>query len=109
MFRKPTIADIYVDRVRTRLDDSWVPVYSPSTPNIEVGTIARFEGGALKQRGHQISFGLGGDAECIQVDLATGERLGASRKSSGEPSRTRSGLLNSRLGCAEEYRFCQEF
>jgi gamma-glutamyltranspeptidase/glutathione hydrolase len=40
--------------------------FSPDTINL------------LKQRGHQIGFGLGGDAECIQVDLATGERLGAS-------------------------------
>jgi gamma-glutamyltranspeptidase/glutathione hydrolase len=40
--------------------------FSPDTINL------------LKQRGHQVSFGLGGDAECIQVDFATGERLGAS-------------------------------
>lgn len=32
----------------------------------------------LEARGHTISFGLGGDGECIQVDLATGQRLGAS-------------------------------
>ena len=40
--------------------------FSPDTINL------------LKSRGHQVAFGLGGDAECIQVDLATGERLGAS-------------------------------
>jgi gamma-glutamyltranspeptidase/glutathione hydrolase len=32
----------------------------------------------LKQRGHDIRFGLGGDGECIQIDLKTGVRLGAS-------------------------------
>jgi gamma-glutamyltranspeptidase/glutathione hydrolase len=32
----------------------------------------------LRSRGHEISFGLGGDGECIQIDLATGLRLGAS-------------------------------
>ncbi|HEU4624735.1 MAG TPA: gamma-glutamyltransferase [Steroidobacteraceae bacterium] len=32
----------------------------------------------LKARGHAISWGGIGDAECIQIDLETGERLGAS-------------------------------
>lgn len=32
----------------------------------------------LEARGHTIGFGLGGDGECIQIDLATGQRLGAS-------------------------------
>ena len=32
----------------------------------------------LKRRGHEISLGLGGDGECIQIDLPTGMRLGAS-------------------------------
>jgi gamma-glutamyltranspeptidase/glutathione hydrolase len=32
----------------------------------------------LQGRGHEISFGLGGDGECIEIDLANGERLGAS-------------------------------
>ncbi|GFE82970.1 gamma-glutamyltransferase [Steroidobacter agaridevorans] len=32
----------------------------------------------LEARGHTVSFGLGGDGECIQIDLATGQRLGAS-------------------------------
>ena len=32
----------------------------------------------LKSRGHEIAYGLGGDGECIQIDLATGMRLGAS-------------------------------
>ena len=32
----------------------------------------------LKARGHDVAFGLGGDGECIQIDLETGMRLGAS-------------------------------
>jgi len=32
----------------------------------------------LKQHGNNISFGLGGDGECIEVDLESGRRLGAS-------------------------------
>ncbi|HTW38293.1 MAG TPA: gamma-glutamyltransferase [Steroidobacteraceae bacterium] len=32
----------------------------------------------LEQDGYQISRGLRGDGECIEIDLATGERLGAS-------------------------------
>jgi hypothetical protein len=39
-----------------------VPVYSPSTPNIEVGTIARFEDGAFKRRGHLDKILGGSDA-----------------------------------------------
>lgn len=32
----------------------------------------------LQDRGHTLGFGLGGDGECIQIDLETGMRLGAS-------------------------------
>lgn len=32
----------------------------------------------LEARGHTVGFGLGGDGECIQIDLASGQRLGAS-------------------------------
>jgi gamma-glutamyltranspeptidase/glutathione hydrolase len=32
----------------------------------------------LEAKGHTISYGLGGDGECIQIDLATGMKLGAS-------------------------------
>jgi gamma-glutamyltranspeptidase / glutathione hydrolase len=40
----------------------------------------------LEAKGHTISFGLGGDGECIQIDLQTGQRLGASdgRNDSGK-------------------------
>lgn len=32
----------------------------------------------LEAKGHTIAYGLGGDGECIQIDLETGLRLGAS-------------------------------
>jgi gamma-glutamyltranspeptidase/glutathione hydrolase len=32
----------------------------------------------LRSRGHEVVFGLGGDGECIQIDLESGLRLGAS-------------------------------
>jgi gamma-glutamyltranspeptidase/glutathione hydrolase len=32
----------------------------------------------LEAKGHTIAYGLGGDGECIQIDLDTGLRLGAS-------------------------------
>ena len=32
----------------------------------------------LKEQGNNISFGLGGDGECIEIDLDSGRRLGAS-------------------------------
>jgi|HigsolmetaAR201D_1030396.scaffolds.fasta_scaffold01640_6 gamma-glutamyltranspeptidase/glutathione hydrolase len=32
----------------------------------------------LEEKGHSIAYGLGGDGECIQIDLETGMRLGAS-------------------------------
>jgi gamma-glutamyltranspeptidase / glutathione hydrolase len=40
----------------------------------------------LEERGHSIAFGGGGDGECIQIDLETGWRLGASdfRNDSGK-------------------------
>jgi gamma-glutamyltranspeptidase/glutathione hydrolase len=40
----------------------------------------------LESRGHAINYGLGGDGECIQIDLETGQRLGASdgRNESGK-------------------------
>jgi hypothetical protein len=52
MFRKPTIADIYLSEVRAGLDKLQVPVFSPDTPAVRVGTIARFIEGAFDRRGH---------------------------------------------------------
>ena len=57
-----------------RFHHQWIPDrilmernrFSPDTVNL------------LQQRGHSVTFGGGGDGECIQIDLATGERLGAS-------------------------------
>lgn len=65
-----------------RFHHQWIPDrilmerdrFSPDTINL------------LKSRGHTIVFGGGGDGECIQIDLATGVRLGASdaRNESGK-------------------------
>jgi hypothetical protein len=52
MFRRPTIADIYVKEVRTGLGESLVPIYSPSAADVRVGTIGRFSQGQFEQRGH---------------------------------------------------------
>ncbi|HEY4366282.1 MAG TPA: gamma-glutamyltransferase [Steroidobacteraceae bacterium] len=57
-----------------RFHHQWIPDrillerdrFSPDTVNL------------LKARGHDIAFGGVGDGECIQIDLATGTRLGAS-------------------------------
>jgi gamma-glutamyltranspeptidase / glutathione hydrolase len=57
-----------------RFHNQWLPDrvmleknrFSPDTVNI------------LRARGHNITWGGVGDAECIQIDLQTGERLGAS-------------------------------
>ena len=65
-----------------RFHHQWIPDrilmerdrFSPDTVNL------------LKERGHTIVFGGGGDGECIQIDLETGVRLGASdaRNDSGK-------------------------
>jgi len=57
-----------------RFHHQWIPDsilmerdrFSPDTVNL------------LKARGHNIRFGGVGDGECIQIDLPTGARLGAS-------------------------------
>jgi gamma-glutamyltranspeptidase/glutathione hydrolase len=80
-----TVANILINVVDFNLDiqqavnaprfhHQWIPDrlvmernrFSPDTINL------------LQSRGHEVSFGLGGDGECIQIDLATGLRLGAS-------------------------------
>jgi gamma-glutamyltranspeptidase/glutathione hydrolase len=65
-----------------RFHHQWIPDrilmerdrFSPDTINL------------LKNAGHTIAFGGGGDGECIQIDLPTGVRLGASdaRNESGK-------------------------
>jgi hypothetical protein len=52
MFRKPTLADIYVKEVSSGLGESLVPVYSPATADVRVGTIGRFAEGEFDRRGH---------------------------------------------------------
>jgi gamma-glutamyltranspeptidase/glutathione hydrolase len=80
-----TVANILINVVDFKLDiqqavnaprfhHQWIPDrlimerdrFSPDTINL------------LQSRGHTVSFGLGGDGECIQVDLESGLRLGAS-------------------------------
>ena len=80
-----TVANILVNVVDFNLDiqqavnaprfhHQWVPDqlrmersrFSPDTIDL------------LQSRGHEVVFGLGGDGECIQIDLETGLRLGAS-------------------------------
>lgn len=70
MFRDPTLADIYVKRLGA-IDGASVPVYEPWTPDIRVGTIARFEKGAFTRRGHLDTRVEGGHDEFReQVPLA---------------------------------------
>jgi hypothetical protein len=52
LFRKPSIADIYVKQLRTQLDQRLVPVYPPDAGNLRVGTIGRFTEGRFDTRGH---------------------------------------------------------
>ncbi len=80
-----TVANILINVVDFNLDiqqavnaprfhHQWIPDqlrmerdrFSPDTINL------------LQSRGHEVVFGLGGDGECIQIDLETGLRLGAS-------------------------------
>ena len=60
MFRKPTIADIYIHELTTRLDRSYVPVYPLDVGGMGVGTIGRFRNGEFDRRGHLADV-LGGD------------------------------------------------
>ena len=52
MFRKPTIADIYIHELQTRFDRSFVPLYPPDTSAVTVGAIGRFTNGEFERRGH---------------------------------------------------------
>lgn len=57
-----------------RFHDQWIPDRMLVEPDrFSPDTLAM-----LKARGHSISFSQIGDAECIQIDLETGMRLGAS-------------------------------
>ena len=63
MFRRqPSIADIYVKEVSAGLGEMLVPIYSPNSVGIAVGTIGRFTNGAFERRGHLAEV-LGGDDE----------------------------------------------
>jgi hypothetical protein len=52
ILRKPSIADIYVNQMRTRFDRSFVPLFPPDVADIRVGTIGRFIEGRFDRRGH---------------------------------------------------------
>lgn len=63
MFRRnPSIADIYVKEVSTGLGEMLVPIYSPNSVDIRVGTIGRFVEGAFERRGHLADI-IGGNDE----------------------------------------------
>jgi hypothetical protein len=61
ILRKPTIADIYVNQLRTRLDEWLTPIYPPDVSEMRVGTIGRFRKGRFERRGH-LSELLGGES-----------------------------------------------
>jgi len=71
MFRKPSIADIYIKQLRTRFDSSFVPLFPPDRADIRVGTIGRFVDGAFERRGHLEDILGGEDAFKLEVPLAT--------------------------------------
>ncbi len=69
MFRKPSVADIYVKQLQTRLDQQLVAVYPPDAPDIRVGTIGRFVEGRFDRRGHLAELLGGEDGFCEAVAL----------------------------------------
>jgi hypothetical protein len=50
MFRKPTVADIYLKELSRGLDRTLVPLFPPDTP-VTVGTVGHFEDGRFVKRG----------------------------------------------------------
>jgi hypothetical protein len=77
MFRKPSIADIYVKEVSAGLGEMLVPIYSPNSVDIQVGTIGRFVNGAFERRGHLAEI-IGGNSEWVrQVPMAPPASPGA--------------------------------
>jgi hypothetical protein len=77
MFRRPSIADIYVKEVSAGLGEMLVPIYSPNSVAIRVGTIGRFVEGAFERRGHLAEV-IGGSSEWErQVPMAPPASPGA--------------------------------
>lgn len=106
MFRKPTLADIYVKEVSTGLGESLVPVYSPATADVRVGTIGRFDDGEFDRRGHieEVTRGQGSWADLAPMapDTSPSSFLFVSRGSvqlvsSGTVSVAGKDLLKARL------------
>jgi hypothetical protein len=60
LFRKPSIADIYIQQLSTRFHRAFVPLYPPNAAEIRVGTIGRFIDGEFDRRGH-LADRLGGE------------------------------------------------
>src|SRR5216684_93936 len=75
---------------------------TPAIDAIDPGTDVGGATTGQRLRQHYIRLGQDDFATtwpCSNTKTITGKRLDASRKSRAEPSRTRSGLLNSRFGC----------
>lgn len=70
MFRKPSVADIYIKEVSGGLGEMLVPIYSPNSAGIRVGTIGRFADGAFERRGHLAEILGGGDEWARAVPMA---------------------------------------
>jgi hypothetical protein len=70
MFRKPSLADIYVSEMRNKLDQSMVALFPPDAGDIRVGTIGRFNDGEFERRGHLEELLGGADAFAAAVPSA---------------------------------------
>jgi hypothetical protein len=51
MFRKPSLADLYLHELRSKLDGTLVPLFPP-TARVQVGSIGRFDEGRFDVVGH---------------------------------------------------------
>jgi hypothetical protein len=71
VFHKPSVAEIYIDQLRARLDRTLVPLYPPDAAGIRVGTIGRFVEGQFDRRGHLAEVLDGEDAFEREVPMAT--------------------------------------
>ena len=68
MFRKPSLADIYVRELSTQLDNSLIPLFTPDTA-VEIGTTGRFVDGRFVATGHLRTF-LGDVPETVSGALS---------------------------------------
>lgn len=93
--RKPSVADIYVKEVSSGLGEMLVPIFSPNSADIRVGTIGRFSEGSFERRGHLAGI-IGGTDEWVRrVPLASSTSPGAFVfKSDGRVRLEPSGTVN---------------